>query len=109
MRNFSFRDEVKSSPPPSNHTQPRRKHSTQRGTSWWLKIFAKVRTIFIFLLLAAIATFVLAHINELNAIAAEKAHLVESTIQKHSAKNSIRQDALKYEKEVNSAATAEKP
>lgn len=109
MRRISLIDEAGNRPASSDRAQSRHNRSTHRRTSWWPEIFAKVRAIFIFLLLAAIATFVLAHLNEINAIAAEKARLVENTIQKHSAQNSIRQNALKYEDEVDSAATGQKP
>ena len=72
-------------------------------------MFTQVRSVFFFLLLAAIATFVLAHLNEINDIAMAKARVVENNIQKLSAQNSLRQSALKYEKEVDSAATGQKP
>lgn len=109
MRTFSFRDEVENSPPPSSRKPSRRSHSSQCGPNWWFRIFVNVRSILIFLLLAAIATFVLAHLNEINDIALAKAHLVENHIQKLSDHDSLRQNALKYEKEVDSAATGKKP
>jgi hypothetical protein len=108
MRNFVFRDEIKNNPPPPQRAPDQPNRSAPRGAGWVSKFFSQVRVIFIFLLLAAIATFVLAHLNEINALAAEKARLVENTIQKHSAENSIRQHALNYENEVDSAASGQK-
>lgn len=109
MRNFSFRDEVASRPPPSNRTQPRPHRSAPRGTSFWSKLFAKVRAIFIFLLLAAIATFVLAHLNEINVLAAAKARSAETVLQKDNAQDPLRQGALNYERAVESVGTGQKP
>jgi hypothetical protein len=109
MRNFSFRDEVASRPSQSNRTQPRPRRSAPSGTSFWSKFFAKVRAIFIFLLLAAIATFVLAHLNEINALAAAKARTAETVIRKDTAQDPLRQGALNYEKAVESVGTGQKP
>lgn len=109
MRNFSFRDEVASRPSQSNRTQPRPRRSAPSGAIFWSKFFAKVRAIFIFLLLAAIATFVLAHLNEINALAAAKARTAETVIRKDTAQDPLRQGALNYEKAVESVGTGQKP
>jgi hypothetical protein len=68
------------------------------------RFFKKVRRIFIFLLGAAIVTFLLAHWNDLNSVAAQKVGRVMTQVEaKNKANDALRQSALNHENEVNEA------
>jgi hypothetical protein len=68
------------------------------------KIFSQVRVIFLFLLGAAIVTFIVAHQNQIDSLAAQKISHAVKRVQTKSASDPLRQSALNYEKEVDAAA-----
>ena len=78
----------------------------QQQVSLIRRFFRKVRAIFLFLLASAIATFILAHVNEINSLAAEKAAQLEQHLKKQDRNNPLRQKALNYEHQVDDAGAS---
>jgi len=68
------------------------------------KIFSGVRRIFIFLLGAAIITFIVWHQNEIHSVVAQKINRAVNQFHSQSESAPLRENALSYEKEVNEAA-----
>lgn len=68
------------------------------------RFFGGVRRIFLFLLAAAIVTFIIWRLNEIDSVAAQKITSVASQVQSQHESDPLRQSALNYEKEVEEAA-----
>jgi hypothetical protein len=81
--------------------QSRRDFCAQARIRLRRKIFSGVRRTFVFLLGAAIMTFVVAHRNQIHALATQKiCRVVAHVKSKANAADPLRQSALNYEKEV---------
>lgn len=82
-----------------------RAHRAQKQSRFRHKFFSGLRRVFIFLLLAAIVTFAVWQWNEVNqmgSLATKKIGAVVNQLQTKSAADPLRQNALKYQQEVES-------
>jgi hypothetical protein len=77
----------------------------QTWSRWRRMVVCGVRRIFIFLLGAALVTFIVAHRNQINLLTANKVSIAVTHLQtKTDTADPLRQGALEHEKEVEDAA-----
>ena len=83
-----------------------RSYRAQTRTRLRAKIFAKVRRTFIFLLGAAIVTFIVAYRNNINSAATQKTRQLVAHLQaKADSVDPLRQSAANYEKAIEEVAS----
>jgi hypothetical protein len=78
-----------------------RNHRAQKRSGFWSRLFKGVRTMFVFMLLATLVTFVVVHQKDIQAAAEKEIHTVAAKVQNRAQDDPLRQKALDYENQVD--------